>query len=64
MNKKLPTIRRQSNFFNNKAFKNEINIPNTKKAQNKTNELFPNTAIPKLDCAAVQYAEPKILGAI
>lgn len=64
MNKKLPAIRRQSNFFNNKAFKNETNIPNTKNAQNKTNELLPNIATPKLDCAAVQYADPKILGAI
>ena len=50
---KLPKIRFQSNFLINSAFKNDINIPRTRNAQNSANELFPKIALPKLASPAV-----------
>lgn len=44
MNIKLPKILFQSSFFIKNAFKKEINIPRTRKAQNNARELFPRIA--------------------
>ena len=62
MKTKLPAIRFQSHLCIKMAFKTDVNIPKIINAQNSVKELLPNTAIPKLFSAAVQYAEPKNWG--